>query len=242
MRNVNPTSALGMFNDPSSSMREIVMNITDYFDLEHQNSRPFSYAFKNAQAIFSDLLTGGKNFIRVRRARFHALPRFSTTGIDSSLTNFILGFLVPGVNAGALRPDEVSAKDRDRRATQQRTTMLTPTSVYNWIEVGTFNERVFRNAMIVPLNDLLVQNADDEALVLGTFALLNSDTGAIVNDVPIQMKVEIEVTATVPLATSFSGYIAETVEDDWLFPSFPEGTSTSLQACYLSIRGSRQSN
>lgn len=183
------------FNDPTQSMSEIAYTITDYFDIVHEGeTEPFTgvnqYYFDTSQPLFQPAPElSAPYFTRVTKADFYCLPRFSGGKIDSSETSLLIAYGIPAAG-------DLGSEENVPLTVGQKTTLLTPTSVYNWVKVGTFKESQFRSTLAAPaLSPLPILG-----MCLGALAILNPDDGKVLKDFTVQCRAVIRVSQSVPLS------------------------------------------
>lgn len=237
---------LGQLMGDRHASREIRLKIVDYFDIKKTGDKKgaYQYSFGTANNLFIDPSntppdgSSINNFIRVISATFYALPRLTTGSgtISSDASGVIVGFSVP-----ALLPEEVISGEPAEPtpvAVCQQSTFLEPTSVYRWVKVGQFRQKVFDTTLVQPT---FVQ--DFGAMILGTLAVLDPDSGAYLDGVGIQCRVDIQATYAVPTVITFKGAVNPQLTTNQLNPWTNrlelDPDATIEQIGFLNIQGSK---
>jgi hypothetical protein len=174
--------------NPTGAQKEVTFRVTDFFDSTGDVDFPIQqYQYSLNQTFFDpgpDLGTAAIS--RVKSFHLYALPQFElTTDTSSVLATYALPVNTDGINGTAC----------------QQATLLTPTSVSDWVPIGSwYANKVFGNSNIT-----MAVNASGSQ-VLGAIAFANPDDGLPFTG-KIQMMARFEVAQTLPPLTLVQGSV-----------------------------------
>lgn len=200
-----PGTVLNQFysgwNNPSGNQSEVKLRARIFFQQggPDYNADPFSQILFDIMDnnIFTNPATSSeKNLSRIESVSVYALPVFRNVlsdGVAGSVVAVLYGL-----------PAFVGGKGL---TVAQRSTILTPTSVSDWVYVGGFShDKTFSDGNVQP------QVNSSNCQVVGQVAIIDPDTGnPIVNTaddfISIQYYVDITYTQTLPTYTDVQGTI-----------------------------------
>lgn len=195
--------AMSGWVNPTASNKELVVRATDYFDSAPKFYTQYLFSVNENGIFQSPGLGSSANYCRVLSAKFYALPRFSNDAISSATV--LVAFAVP-----ATLPLNSASTVEEQNSTSlcQKSTLLTPTSVSDWVLVGEMKSTAFDRSQAVPA---YAANPGSNAglQVLGTLALLNPDDGTLSTS-KVQYRVDIEYAQTVPNIATIKGAVPVT--------------------------------
>jgi len=156
--------------NPSGSQKELVWEFVDFFDYVKSTATPTKPFRQYILDVSNNIITPSplnpaKNIGRVEKVKLWALPQFD---IDVGIASIAVDFGVPVVQSGA-----ASALVSANEATAaQKGTLLTPTSVSDWVLVGSYDAKsIFDQSNFGPV----FNTSGDQ--VLFTVAVVNPDDG-----------------------------------------------------------------
>lgn len=186
-------SALAGFMNPSAAQKEVVVQYQNYFD-----SVASSYQQIKVDTSDNPMSTSGtfsEGIGRVDSFELWALPQFNLT-TNSSTT--MVAFGVPVSSGG------------NPACAAQQTTVLTPTSVSDWVKVGSWRRsELFADSIILPLDDGV------EGFVLGTCTVLDVDTLTLAETI-LQYRAVYDIAWTMPSASRLNqAVLTSTSSNAW---------------------------
>lgn len=187
----NTDNGLGNWiSNPTSAGNEVILAVTDYFDSDPTAaSQAYLVNVPSLPTISSVDGSSEAYGNRIKRVHVHALPRFEE---DTATSSSLVMFAVP-----ALRP--ITGDDSGKNYFAQDATLLTPTSVSNWVKVGSYD---FDNLFGVTGYEPVYTNVNDtvKKSLLNVFEIqvLDPDDFTASKNA-IQYRVDIEYAANVPL-------------------------------------------
>jgi hypothetical protein len=195
---INALQAFGA-SSTGSSMKEVVFEVTDYFDTPTGTDLYWQYVWKKNQSFLSSE-EGDNPLVRVLGAKFYALPYWASTSHDASyLTLFGLPVLDAGLPA----------------CSSQKSTLMLPRVDTSWIPIGSWRaDKVFANSNVAPLTLENTATNPENLTLLGSGVVLQPDSLNPV-DVPIQIRVVVTVAQTMPLVTSVLGAVNVSSQPLW---------------------------
>lgn len=107
---------------------------------------------------------------------------------------------------------------------------MTPTSVSDWVCVGSWQEQtVFSSSEVSPAFVTPSGDAEPSLMALGTFAVLNPDDLTLSSSV-VQYRVELEVAVTMPVLSNIRASIPSANEPDawWTWVESTAGNVSAL--------------
>lgn len=246
--------ARGQFGlNPQGNKKELVLDVVDYFDYDGGTTnayRQYKYRVNNFNLIPASLAqelceksarTGVEEAItipinnigKVESVKLWALPSF---GIDVSDQVVQVLFGVPLQNQQAVNikdPPEDSTQDGYNGVGAQMTTTLTPTSVSDWVLVGSYKSgELFRDSNYGPTYD------DFGNQCLFSYCVVTPDNG-VQTTTKLQFLVEIEVSQTLPLLGSIvAGQIKSQSGDIFSNAGTADVTSTPCQVSLKRVQSS----
>lgn len=238
------------------STKEIRYHLVDYFDLEHPSAVLTSNAVtKGIHQYFIDQratllsanadvsMSSKSNFTRILRVDFYAMNNFINTSgdTDPSITTSMMCFTVPALtvttDSGAI------ATNYTATSTQQQTTILLPSSIQKWHHCGTFRESVFHSTELSPQTTSIV-DGQPEGTCVGALAVLNPDSGELLLDNPVQIKVVMTLQETVPTIVSIPTTLAWTTSNTGQYwndlVGFTDGNYENPNVGVLNVSGSKK--
>lgn len=221
-----------IFWNPTSSSREIVFKFVDFFDsppVTGMQSDPYE-AYQQYKMDIGDILNlanaGGASTpaARVTKFRLYALPQFSVVTASSTVA------VLFGLPVGA-------GQDGSTMTAATKTTILTPTSVSDWVIVGEWDE-----ATITSTANQFLSDGNTLYTILGSWVVVDADTFLVpelVSDAnlgPVQYMAEITVAQALPnLFAVEAGQVQSTTNSFGAsIPGFP--VSNKLMAEAISTR------
>lgn len=184
-----------IFNNPTGNANELIFRSTVYPDYKYeengaqQNVNSIQYTFEVVENNPFNGLSGlENNLCRIKHVHFHALPKFVNDGVASN--TLLAMYALPVQNGGTTSANSVTSAC-------QRSTILTPTSVSDWVYIGGFSQdKVFGTSTFAPTMTFDYQ-------VIGTLAIVDPETLTPVVDsdgkqLPIQLKITVEYAITLP--------------------------------------------
>jgi len=219
-------SFLGTFgHNPSGSAKELVTQYVDFFDYvyddsgtgQHIRQYKFNPNFNNLFPPAS--LQPSANVSRVERVKLWALPNFQIDTADSSC---IVDFGVPVHSVSDVKyvPGATPTVEVDafRGTAAQKSTLLTPTSVSDWVKVGEWHAKsLFDDSNFSPAYDSLGNQA------LFTAVVVYPDNGAAYAR-NVQFMVEIEVAQTLAPLSQIEMTLIQTTRSEAWYDALPQGT------------------
>lgn len=175
-------NALRGFSNPSSSTNELVLQITDYFDSPGDVDFAFQQWNTNSYFdLFDSKYQNQANLAKLVSFDLWALPDFD---VDTAVSAVMVLFGVPVQSSGL----SVCAA--------QKTTLLTPTSVSDWVKVGSWRAKsLYADANVQP-------PADTTLICGGSFVVVDPDTMEPVAT-KIQYRAEATFAITMPQVIEF---------------------------------------
>jgi len=156
--------------NPSGSQKELVWEFVDFFDYVKSDPaspkplRQYQLDVSNNIITPSDL-NPASNIGRVEKVKLWALPQFD---IDTGISSVVVDFGVPVVQSGGT----AALFSGNEGTAAQKGTLLTPTSVSDWVLVGSYDAKsIFDQSNFGPV----FSTAGDQ--VLFTMAVVNPDDG-----------------------------------------------------------------
>lgn len=189
---------LGTFGmNPSGSAKELVIEYVDFFDYDpgaDPTTAPFKqYKFNpNFNNLVNPALNNPtENISRVNSVTLWALPQFAVSTVESSVA-VDFGVPVHSVSDAILTATPSLEVDILRGTASQKSTLLTPTSVSDWVKVGHWSyDKLFAVSNYNPVYDSLGNQC------LFTFTVVKPDNG-VASAQGVQFMVEIEASQTLP--------------------------------------------
>ena len=194
-----PTELKSIFFNPTSATREIVYTVTDFFDSTGDETLQYQQIQMSMENPLGMLHAQGTPtpFGRVEKFDLYALPRSVNAAVASSTLAVLFGLPVVG---GSVPSDETTAGNEAKGTAATRTTILTPTSVSDWVHVGHWDRKTLE------LSSQSLQ-AQQGMTVLGAMTVVDPDKWT-----PVTSKIQymakttirqslpntVEVTGTVP--------------------------------------------
>lgn len=201
-------SFMGTFgSNPTGASKELVFKCYDFFDFSSSTAtavHQYKFAANNFNiAPPSDTATPGvvpdANVGKIISVKLWALPQFA---IDTSSSLYEVLFGVPVCNYGetTVVGNPITGIDQEsfRGTAGQCTTVLTPTSVSDWVLCGSYTSKsLFKDSNFSPVFD------DGSGQALFTYAVVNPDDGQQVSEnTSIQFMVEVEIAQALPVLAS----------------------------------------
>lgn len=178
-----------VFNNPSSATREMLVTLVDFLESPGEALAPYQqYQLDMRNPLGLEAGTTGVQspLARVTSFKLFALPRSVNAAVASA---------VLAVNFGL--PVTVGSAAASGGTAAVKTTVLTPTSVLDWVLVGEWTEATVSSTA----QQLL---SVDGRAVLGTWGLFDPDTWTASPDV-VQYMVEVTVAQALPNWFTISG-------------------------------------
>lgn len=204
-------------NNPQGSKKELVLDIIDFFDYDGTTCNAvnqYKYSVNNFNIVPPDTnaISGAvpqKNVGKVTSVKLWALPAFSLD-TDSSAVMVLFGVPVNAYGNTAIVGDPITGIDQQsyKGTAGQMATVLTPTSVSDWVMVGKWDATsLFGDSNFYPAYD------DGSNQALFTYSVVDPDSGAATTT-KIQFMVEVVQEQTLPILGSvdvgiFSGQTAD---------------------------------
>ena len=171
-RQVEASNALTrqVFMNPTSSDREIRTTLVDFFDYDFGTDIALAfkqYLFNVANVYGFNTASPGAPSPMARLLGFQlwALPRFSNDNVADATLAVLFGLPVTG-----------GAEGTTATTAALQTTLLTPTSVSDWVKVGEWNEETIDSTTQQPLI------TPDGNTALGTFVVVDPDDFEVLLD------------------------------------------------------------
>jgi hypothetical protein len=186
----------GWYN-PKSSSKEIKVVLTDFFDSTDGILGTYQqWLFSPVNPFFPSAAgSADANLGKVTKVRFYALPSFTLdTSASPQMVIFGLPVLASGVGACA----------------SQQSTLLTPTSVSDWVSVGGWDaSKIFADANVIP-----AVNDATSATPLGSLRVVNPDDYSA-SSVIVQFMVQAHVSYTLPQITMADYVVGSSLTNDF---------------------------
>lgn len=192
VRSGSQSSLRNWISNPDAASNEVELTLTDYFDYADMKASGVYLlglnSIPNMRSIYqqTDMVGAGT---RIRRVRVYALPRFA---LDTATSAALVLFGVPTSMSQAL------GGQINFVYLGQKATLLTPTSVSDWVMVGSYE---FDNLFGVTGYEPVVTEVKDSLQPMTNLfevQLLNPDDFSNL-EIDCQFRVEVEYAAAVPL-------------------------------------------
>ena len=178
-----------VFMNPTSSDREIRTTLVDFFDYNFGTDIALAfrqYLFNVANVYgFNTASPGAPNpMAQVLAFQLWALPRFSNDNVARATLAVLYGLPVTG-----------GAESTTGTTAALQTTILTPTSVSDWVKVGEWNEKTIDLTTQQPLI------TPDGNSALGTFVVVDPDDFQVILDdtlPPVQFMAKTIISQALP--------------------------------------------
>lgn len=211
---------MGTFGaNPTGSSKELVFECIDFFDYVPNAAAGLrQYAFNPKSFNLTPPFPGAggsasveDNVGKIKAVRLYALPDFSTN-VAAASVQVLFGCPVNKFgqyNSASTPPDQGGFK----ATAAQKATLLTPTSVSDWVEVGSWSAAsIFKDANFGP-----TYTASQEQ-VLFTIACLDPDDASLL-DLNVQFMVVVQVEQSLPpLGTAQVSLVESASVDAWTGP------------------------
>lgn len=150
-----PLALSGGFVDPTSSTNELLLDVTDYFDSTGDAEFAFQQWLTTSDYQIFNPKFNQANMVKLVSFDLYALPDFD---LDTAASPVMVLFGVPVQVSGT------------SSCAAQQTTLLTPTSVSNWVKVGSWSAKsLFADANVAP------PDSEGDRICGGSFVVVNPD-------------------------------------------------------------------
>lgn len=182
-----------VFWNPTAATREIHMTYVDFFDVKPLTTDGTPYRqYKADTSSFVDLdgIAPGTTaaFSRITGFKLWALPRTVNAGVAGAVVAVLFGLPVQPGSASSTTTGGTAAT---------KTTILTPTSVSDWVLVGEWNEKTLATtSQVLDINGT-------GFVALGSFAVCDPDDFNLItyeseSETGIQFMAEVSFAQTIP--------------------------------------------
>jgi len=187
-----PSPLQSVFNNPTAAAKEMLVTLTDFFESPAEVLSPYQQYqldLRNALGFNSGSTGVVAPLARVTKFELFALPRTQNAAVAASTLAVLFGL---PVNAGTGESAGATAATK--------TTVLTPTSVLDWVPVGSWSESTITSTV----QQLLT--TPEGLTILGTFAVFNPDDWTPTNDA-IQYMAKVTMAQALPSYFTVQGAV-----------------------------------
>lgn len=217
-----PSQLQAVFNNPTASTKEMVVTLVDFFESPKETVSPyqqFQLDLKNMLGFNAGSTGAASPLARVTKFELFALPRSINADVAAATLAVLFGL---PVNAGTGGTAGATAA--------VKTTILTPTSVLDWVLVGSWNE----NTITSTAQQLI--SGSNGLTVLGTFAVFNPDDWTPVAD-PLQYMAKVTIAQALPSYFTVMGAVPTAIsENAYSSVTGSEATQLGLMAESVATR------
>lgn len=209
------------FQNPTTSNNELLYLVRDFVDYSYfKDGSGEETVFKTifhyfTPPSFTSMLDTQYAFGKILKCNVYALPRFNFDSINSTNTGMMVLFAVPCISPGQEGGDWLTA---------QKTTFLTPTSVYDWVHVGGWSfKNTFKDGLSLPKTDDITESSGTRvwnAINMFRIQVVDPDTCQpfVVTDTTaiLQLRVDVYFEQTAPLVIErpIAVYYTENFSDE----------------------------